>query len=384
LPARRALAYVERCTQPTFLNTGTDQQAGKAKRRRRFRVAILSLSLLLLIGCRTAGYYGQAARGQWRILADRTPIRKLTAAPETPAPLKEKLELALKLRAFAEQELKLPANGHYLSYVDVGREHVVWNVYAAPEFSLAAKTWWYPFVGRLKYRGYFAEADARKYALALERKGFETYVGGVDAYSTLGWFRDPVMNTFMNYAETDLAGVLFHELAHQRLFCDGDTDFNEAFASVVEEAGVRRWLKQSGKMESLEKYERSLQFDDEFEHLLARARERLRTVYRAAPGQTAASAAAIEQLRQRKAEAFAGLQADYARLREQWPQAKGHDGWVSNQVNNAKLASKDAYSRLAPGFRRLLQGSHDDLPAFYQAAARLAKLPKAERHRRLE
>jgi predicted aminopeptidase len=196
----------------------------------------------MLSGCQTAAYYAQAARGQWQILAQREPVSKCLADPGRPADLKRQLELVLSLREFAGRELKLPPDGHYLSYVELGRDHVVWNVQAAPEFSLEERTWWYPVVGSLSYRGFFSESRARACGDALAARGLDVYVDGVDAYSTLGWFKDPVLSSFVRYPEVQLAAVIFHELAHQRLFVAGDADFNEAFATAVEQAGVRRWL----------------------------------------------------------------------------------------------------------------------------------------------
>lgn len=200
----------------------------------------LLLGALLETGCQTAGYVSQVIRGQHQIWKRQEPIDTLLASEETSPALKHQLALVLQLRRFAEHELKLPANGHYLRYADLQRRFVVWNVYAAPEFSLTPKSWWYPVVGSLDYRGYFSEEKARAHAAELRARGFDTYVGGVTAYSTLGWFRDPVLNTFIHEPEADLADLLFHELAHQRLFIPGDTEFNEAFATAVAEEGTRR------------------------------------------------------------------------------------------------------------------------------------------------
>ncbi len=339
-----------------------------------------------MLGCRST-YYGQAIRGQWQILAHRKPIRALLASPQIPASLAAKLKLILQLREFALRELKLPANGHFLSYVDVHRAHVLWNVVAAPEFSLQAKTWWYPLVGRLKYRGYFAEEDARHYAARLKKKGWDIYVGGVDAYSTLGWFRESVLNTFVVYNEVNLAGLLFHELAHQKLFANGDSDFDEAFATVVEEEGVRRWLKSGDRQAELAKYELSLRFEQEFHELLNRTRAQLRQLYIGLPARPSphdgASPNTLIEVRRQKEKLFAQLQAEYVKLQEQWPEVKSH-AWIYQNANNAKLTSEDTYFRLTPAFRRLLAQNQNDLEAFYSAAGRLARLPKVARQRELD
>ena len=206
---------------------------GKIRGLIRSRRLKLWLGLLLLVavlpGCQHLGYYRQAVQGQYQIWSREKPIKELIAHPETPPALKARLSLLLKMRAYAKQELKLPVDGHYERYADLGRRYVVWNVNAAPELSLEPKRWWYPFVGKLKYRGYFSEQYARDYGAKLAREHYDVYVGGVEAYSTLGWFRDPVLNTWINHDESDVGEILFHELAHQRVFASGDTDFNEAY-----------------------------------------------------------------------------------------------------------------------------------------------------------
>src|SRR5438132_1661342 len=193
---------------------------------------VLAAALLLVVaavcGCQTVSFYKQAIAGQYELFAHQQSIEKLTAAPATPSPLKEKLRFVQDLRVFAKQELMLPVDGHYRKYVDVHRPYVVWNVEAAPEFSLEPKSWWYPLVGRLDYRGYFSKKAAQKYADWLRHKDYDVYLGGVEAYSTLGWFKDPLLNTFIYDGEPELAELLFHELAHKRVFANGDTDFNEA------------------------------------------------------------------------------------------------------------------------------------------------------------
>ncbi len=225
------------------------KQSSKPARRLRRWLAVPAflLAVLATTGCQSLGYYGQAIKGQYEIVARQESIEKLLADPHTPAPLKAKLQLVESLRAFAAKDLKLPVDGHYQKYADVRRRFVVWNVEAAPEFSLEPKSWWYPIVGSLEYRGYFSERGATNYAARLRKKGYDVYVGGVQAYSTLGWFKDPVLNTFIFEPEPDLAEILFHELAHQQVFASGDTDFNEAFATTVGQEGARRWLRAQGR-----------------------------------------------------------------------------------------------------------------------------------------
>ena len=245
----------------------------------------LGLGLLVLgggaalCGCQTAGFYAQAIKGEYRVITRRQSIAKLRASPATPADLKARLELLDRLRAFARNDLKLPVDGHYLEYADLGRPFAVWNVEAAPEFSMEPKTWWYPLVGSLEYRGYFAPGAATNYAARLAREGYDVSIGGVTAYSTLGWFRDPVLNTFLFDPEPDLAELIFHELGHQRVFAAGDTDFNEAFATTLGQEGARRWLRAKGDRSAYEKYLAELRRTRQFASLIMTTRERLQARY---------------------------------------------------------------------------------------------------------
>jgi predicted aminopeptidase len=353
--------------------------------------SLLILVVLVVSGCQTFSFYRQAIQGQYQIIAHQQKIEKLLADPQTPARLKEKLQLVQSLRAFARDELKLPVNGHYQKYVDVHRPFVVWNVEAAPEFSLAAKSWWYPFVGSLDYQGYFSEADASNYAARLKKKGYDVYVGGVAAYSTLNWFKDPVLNTFIFDPEADLAETLFHELAHQRVFSHGDTDFNEAFATTVGQEGARRWLRAKGDAAAGEKYLGELRCNNEFVHLIMAARQQLEALYgdeRTTGGEIEATtknrAHPPERLRPQKQQILDRLQQEYARLKTaQRGGDSRYDEWFAHGINNAKLNSVAAYYDLVPGFERLLELTGGDLEQFYQVAHQLAKAPKKERDERL-
>ena len=334
------------------------------------------LFLPWLAGCQTASYYAQAVRGHCQIVARQQPIADVLARSETPEPLKAQLRLVLALREFAEKDLQLPVNGHYLRYVDLERRYVVWNVTAAPELSLKAETWWYPFVGRLAYRGYFDEVTARRHAAALAGRGFDVDVGGVRAYSTLGWFRDPVLNTFIHEPETALAELLFHELGHQRLFVGGDTDFSEAFAEAVAEEGTRRWVRAHRDPAAQRDYEARLQRKAEFTRLVTGARASLAQLYRV---ETVRETARLE-----KEAVFAQLRRDYAALQATWGGRTDYERWFARPLNNAHLNDVDTYYRLVPAFHRLLHEHGGDLAAFHRAARALSKLPKAERQRQLE
>ena len=339
-------------------------------------------------GCQSLSYYGQAIKGQYGIVAHWESLDKLLADPKTPAPLKAKLQLVQSLRAFAKKDLKLPVDGHYQKYADVHRPFVVWNVEAAPEFSLEPKTWWYPFVGSLEYHGYFSERSARNYAARVQKKGCDIYVGGVTAYSTLGWFKDPILNTFIFDPEPDLAETIFHELGHQRVFASGDTDFNEAFATTVGQEGARRWLRAKGDRSAYEKYLAELRRARQFANLIMTTRERLLALYgdeRTEEGNVKAAkkkrTIPPEQLRGQKQYLINRLQQEYTQLKAQWGGNTEYDEWFAEPVNNAQLNSVAAYYDLVPGFERLLQHNGGDLEKFYEAADRLARDPKTERDR---
>lgn len=353
------------------------------------RLVVVGGLAALVTGCNTVGYYRQAITGQCEILAKRDPITEVIARPETRPAVREKLKLVLDLRTFAEQELHLKTDGYYASYADLGRKYVVWNVYAAPQFSLEPRTWWYPIVGSLKYRGYFSEHDARQCADQLAKEGYDVYVGGVEAYSTLGFFKDPVLNTFLHHTPPDLAETLFHELAHQRVFAKGDTDFNEAFATAVGEEGVRRWLAARDDARSRADYEVELRRTDEFVALVMSARARLKQVY----GEESAHAPHTEEKpgseplvaakRTRKAEVIASLRADYEQLKARWGGYAGYDDWFNRPINNARLNTISTYYTLVPAFKRLLALHGGDLPKFYADSKELAKMTRERRKERI-
>lgn len=347
--------------------------------------------LPLFAGCGTVGYYAQAIRGQCQILRRQEPIAKLLADTNTPPKLRQRLELVLRLRTFAEQELGLPADGHYLRYADLQRRFAVWTVYAAPEFSLDAKSWWYPVVGRLEYQGYFDEAKARRYAAHLAARGYDVHVGGVVAYSTLNWFRDPVLNTFLFADETALAEILFHELAHQRVFVPGDTEFNEAFATAVGEHGVERWLRSAGDAAALARHRLAAERREEFIRLITAGHARLDVLYDSKPearcaceGEVCAAACPARELRRLKQEAFGEMRREYEALKLRWGGDASYDGWFRQPLNNALLNTVDTYYALVPGFRRMLEEAGGDLPRFYADASGLGRVSKTERHHRLQ
>ncbi|MEM9055980.1 MAG: aminopeptidase [Pseudomonadota bacterium] len=305
----------------------------------------------------------------------REPVAELLVDDAVPAALKERLRAVQAMRDFASAELGLPDNDSYRSYADLERRYVVWNVFAAPAYSVEPQQWCFVFVGCVTYRGYFREEKAQAFAADLKAEGLDAYVGGVAAYSTLGNFADPLLNTMLYNDDLGLAALLFHELSHQLLFVKGDTAFNESFATAVEEEGLRRWLVANGKPEDFAIYQQRKRRAADFAALIGAARENLRGVY-AATGDDETAAAA-------KAAAFADLQADYESLKASWGGYAGYDAWFARDLNNAHLASVSAYRGLVPAFRVLLAQSNDDLAEFYRRVEALAALDRDERHAEL-
>ena len=328
-----------------------------------FRIAITLVACCCLHGC----YYMQAAAGQLEVLRKREPVAELINDPATPADLKRRLQMLSAARDFSIAELGLPDNESYRSYTDLGRRYVIWNVIAAPEFSLQPKTWCYPVAGCVNYRGYFSQDAAYKKAARLGRDGYDVAVGGVAAYSTLGRFSDPILNTMMNWDDVDLVGTLFHELAHQMVYVKGDTGFNESFATAVAEIGVKRWLDSIGNAEAFEQYTARRDLRRRQVELIAAARDDLDIIY--------ASAVGDDEKRERKAERIERLKAEVAQL------AGGKEGsWLSGQTNNAHLVSVTLYEGKLPFFRQLLDECNEDLLCFYAAVRERAGRSPAERY----
>jgi predicted aminopeptidase len=329
-----------------------------------------------LSGCQAVRYYQQAVAGQCQILLHEQSIPKLLADPKTPDNLKAKFDAILKIRQFAAEQLKLPAGKSYLKYTDLHRPYVVWNVNICPALSLEPKTWWFPIVGRASYRGYFHETPARSYAGDFSQKGWDVYVDGIETYSTLGWFNDPILNTFITEPDYELAETIFHELAHRRLFVPGDTDFNEAFATAVASEGVRRWFLAASTPEAYDRYRAGLEKDHQFVDIIMAARAQLQALY---DNPDLSDAAKLS----RKQEIIAQLRARHAELKASWGGKSPFDQWFDEPINNAKLNTISAYYDLVPAFDALLRANGGDMEQFYQAVARLAKLPLPERHRQL-
>ncbi len=349
-----------------------ESRAGAARAWRRAAVAA---ACALLTGCGTT-YVLQAATGQLRVMNARVPIDEVIADPKTPPKLRDHLEQARAARNFASAELGLPDNQSYRSYADIKRRYVVWNVVAAPEFSVTPERWCFPVAGCVSYRGYFHEQSAREFAYQMQRKGFDVSVGGVPAYSTLGKFSDPVLSSMLRYGDDNLAAAIFHELAHQLLYVKDDSAFNEAFATTVEDAGLERWIAHQGGGMRIREYRDDQARQAAVVRLMAATRTQLAALY--------ASGIPADPMRARK-------QALLGELTRQIRALEYHEGvtypfydeWIAEGLNNAQLAEIATYFDCVPGFQRLLAEQGNDLPRFYAAARELSRLPRAQRHARL-
>jgi predicted aminopeptidase len=318
------------------------------------RALLILLSAGTLAGCETLAYYGQAARGQLAIGAAARPVAQVLADPAVPPALKARLRAASEVRDYATRALALPASGAFRSYAALERPYALWNVVAAPEFALEPVQSCFPIAGCVAYRGYFARDAAERHAATRRAAGYDVVVYGVPAYSTLGWFDDPLLSSFIDYPDAELARLLFHELAHQVVYVKDDSTFNESFAVVVEREGLRRWLRDTGRAAPDARR-------PEFERLMAGLRAQLQALY--------AMPLAPEEMRRRKRAALEALRPWLARMR----------GFASTEPSNAVLASFATYTQKVPAFERLLAEAGGDLERFYARVRSLARLPRAER-----
>jgi predicted aminopeptidase len=323
------------------------------------RIAVVIITVASLSGC----YYTQAARGQLDIMRKREPIADVIADVDTSNELADRLRLIEQARSFSVSELGLPDNDSYRSYADVERDYVVWNVFAAPEFELEAKQWCFPVAGCVSYRGYFSEQAANREAARLESKGFDVSVGGIAAYSTLGKFDDPVLNTMMHWEDVDLIATMFHELAHQLLYVKGDSAFNESFATAVEEFGIERWLASRDLDAEMEKYLDVRRLRERLMQLVANARTDLEEIY----------AESIDVGKMRSAKSARLERLESAIKREFEESGRQVPAWVGDGLNNARLASMALYHGRLPEFRELLAECDDDIRCFYRAASALGR-----------
>ena len=328
---------------------------------------------LLLSGCSTLDYYSHLASGQLQLLHAREPIAELLKNPTAAPELKQRLALAQQARDFANTELRLPNNDSYRLYADIQRPFVVWNVFATAEFSLSPELHCFPIAGCVAYRGFYSQGRARGAAALLKQQGFDTYVGGVEAYSTLGWFDDPILNTMLRWSDERLVAVIFHELAHQQLYVADDTALNESFASFVEREGLQQWRAKRGLVATDPAGD---QQREQFTALVLASRARLQQLYDSGLPET--------QMRSVKQAEFERLRMEYHALREtQWGGQGRYDNWINSPINNAKLLPFGLYDQWVPAFAALFEQVERDWPRFYQRATALGKLPEAQRQQAL-
>ncbi len=331
---------------------------------------LIIAACILLSGCSQLGYLVQAARGQLEITFSREPIDEVLAGNRAAPETRERLELVKRIRQFAIEELDLPENSSYTTYSELGRRHVIWNVVAAPPYDLTLKTWCYPITGCISYRGYFSKKKAGSYQESLIREGYDTDLYGVAAYSTLGWLSDPVLDTFLFYPDYALAGLIFHELAHQVLYVKDDSAFNEAFATAVEQEGVERWMRAEGNTGQIFQYRSAKKKNARIIELILDYRERLGNVY---------ENSSERELAEEKARVLGEMTGAYQSLSESGSGTRFWDQWFEEGVNNARLGGIATYHRLVPAFRAVLSKS-ESMAMFYKTVADQGKMPIAERH----
>ncbi len=335
------------------------------------RVLFCLLLPLLLGGCSSLAYYSQAVSGHLEVMHHARSIDALVDDPATDPKLRQQLAQVKAIRQFASKELGLPDNESYRHYADLGRPFVVWNVTAAPELSLRPQQWCMPVVGCVSYRGFYDRGDAERLATQLRQQGFDTYVGGVPAYSTLGFFSDPVLNTFLRFGEVEVARLIFHELAHQVAFAEGDSVFNESFATAVEQEGLRRWLLRTATPERRQALAIHQRQREQFMNLTTRYRDQLAEIYR--------SDRTVEAKRAAKAKTIGEMREAYAELKASWGGDSGYDAWFAHDLNNAKLSSLAVYTHLVPAFEKLLAAEGGDMRRFFERVAGLTRLSGSER-----
>ncbi|QTD33555.1 aminopeptidase [Pseudomonas fluorescens] len=333
------------------------------------RVLFPGVMILLLNGCSSLSYYSQLASGQLQLLRAREPVAKVIADPARDAKLRTHLAQSQKARTFASEHLHLPDNQSYRLYADIGRPFVVWNVFATPEFSLSPQNHCFPIAGCVAYRGYYSQSAARGEAAIQRLQGMDVSIGGVEAYSTLGWFNDPILNSMMGWGDERLATLIFHELAHQRFYVKDDTEFNESFATFVEQEGTRQWRAFRGLPPENDS---KLKQRDQFIQLILDTRSRLEKLY--------AQPLATAQMRERKAAEFERFRHDYRAMRDgQWAGDKRYDAWVNAPLNNARLLPFGLYDQWVPAFSALFRQVEGDWVRFYAEVEKLGGLPVVER-----
>ncbi|WP_232297923.1 aminopeptidase [Nitrosospira sp. NpAV] len=338
---------------------------------RALRFNVVASLIVLLGGCANLGYYAQAVDGHLDIRHRTRPIDAIIADPDADEALKRSLTMVVKLREFAIRQLKLPDNQSFTTYADLGRPYAIWNVSAAPELSLELEKWCFVAAGCVSYRGFFSKTEAERFAEELKIKGYDVTVGGVRAYSTLGWFKEPILNTFLGYSDTELAQLIFHELAHQVVYVPGDSTFNESFATTVELEGIARWLDSNGTDAQRAAFEAAQKRKAASAEIMLDYRKRLEALF--------ASGISTAEKRTAKASIFAELREKLSGLRTDKTRSGNYDQWLAQHLNNAYLASISTYTRLVPAFQALLGRENRNIAQFYETVKKISRLPEPER-----
>lgn len=323
------------------------------------------ISVLNLTSCARVAYYSQSITGQWEIYAKRRPINEILLDEKTSQTLHEKLAPVPEIRQFASEQLKLPNNNSYLTYADLNREYVVWNVFATPQLSLEPVQWCFLIVGCLSYQGFFDKETAMRQANTLRAQDYDVFVGGVSAYSTLGWFDDPILNTMLNKDITYLVKVIFHELAHQKIYIKNDTEFNEAFAESIALAGINKWLAQYHSQDAIDKFTNKQNYENEFVSLVLETRDELEELYD--------SEMPDQKMQQNKIEILKLMRKKYNQMRSNWNDDTTYDSWFNTELNNAKIAAVATYRHLIPDFMHLLEKTGNDFEDFYKLINKLER-----------
>ena len=331
-----------------------------------YTITLLICASLAITGCSTLGYYKQAAGGHLSLMWSTDPVEDLLADPDTPATVKSRLRITQEARQFAQQQLHLPVGDAFSDYAELNRSWVVVNLVATPEFSLAPHTWCYPIVGCQSYRGYYDLNDARREEQQFQERGYDTFIGGVTAYSTLGWFDDPLHTGFVSLSEDRMVALMFHELAHQVVYISEDTAFNESFATAVELEGLRLWLQQKGDIAAFQRALNRLEYRNTTLALVSATTDKLQQLY------DQQSHMSLIQLRERKAELLEKLREDYLALAANWQQP-GPLGRNPGPLNNANLALFSQYNQHVPAFRQLFRDSGESFKKFYEAVEMLSQ-----------
>ena len=332
-----------------------------------YKLAFCSIAILLCIsGCTTLGYYHQSISGHLSLISQRERIDDIVNDSERDEKLIEQLILAQELRTFASSVLKLPDNDSYRSYVQLDKPYVTWNVFAAPEFSISLQQWCFLIIGCVQYRGYFDEQDANRYASKLAKQGLDVYVAGVPAYSTLGWFDDPLLSSMIARGEIVTASYIFHELAHQLFYVKGDSAYNEAFATAVEEIGVKGWLQQHQRAEELEKYQQWLNQKTIFSDFVKQGRNEFEKLY--------AMDLTDEEMRTAKDEKIKQFRNTFSNLEKSHPLLSKYSKWMSGPLNNAQLGAISLYRELVPSFMHLFKVCEENFGNFYKKAEEISEV----------